>query len=287
MQQFRDKVAVVTGGASGIGRALAERCVREGMKVVLADIEEPALMQAASALRATGASVLAVPTDVSKLPEVKNLARRTLEAFGGVHLLFNNAGVAAGGPVWETTAEDWEWVLGVNLLGVVHGLRVFTPIMLFEGTEGHIVNTASIAGLLPFHPCATYQTTKFAVVGLSENMYHWLALRNAQLKVSVLCPGWVRTNIMSAERNRPAELQNPPPPPLPPEVEAAIHSMGRSLADACNAGLPPEAVADAVFDAIREERFYILVADSEFKPALAMRMEDVVLARNPEVRVPA
>jgi NAD(P)-dependent dehydrogenase (short-subunit alcohol dehydrogenase family) len=279
MQEFRGKVAVVTGAASGIGWALAERSAQEGMKVVLADIEEPALARAAAALAAAGATVLAVPTDVSKLPDVENLARRTLQAFGAVHLLFNNAGVGAGSSPWESTDADWQWVLGTNLWGVIHGLRVFVPIMLSQGAEGHIVNTASIAGLLPYHPCAAYQTTKFAVVGLSENLYHSLAQRGAQVKASVLCPGWVRTQIMTSERNRPAELRNPPAAPPPPEALAAIQYMLRAL----EAGLQPQAVAACVFDAIREERFYIIVGDAAYRPVLQQRMEDVLLARNPTV----
>jgi len=279
MQEFRGKVAVVTGAASGIGWALAERSAQEGMKVVLADIEEPALARAAAALAAAGATVLAVPTDVSKLPNVENLARRTLEAFGAVHLLFNNAGVGAGSSPWESTDADWQWVLGTNLWGVIHGLRVFVPIMLSQGVAGHIVNTASIAGLLPYHPCAAYQTTKFAVVGLSENLYHSLAQRGAQVKASVLCPGWVRTQIMTSERNRPAELRNPPAAPPPPEALAARQYMLQAL----EAGLPPQTVAACVFDAIREERFYIVVGEAPYRPVLQQRMEDVLQARNPAV----
>jgi NAD(P)-dependent dehydrogenase (short-subunit alcohol dehydrogenase family) len=254
---------------------------------VLADVEERALMQTAADLAATGANVLAVPTDVASLPDVENLGRRTVEAFGGVHLLFNNAGVAAGGSPWDSTDADWQWVLGANLKGVINGLRVFVPVMLAQGTEGHIVNTASIAGLLPFHPSAPYQTTKFAVVGLSENLYHSLALLRSKVKASVLCPGWVRTNIMTSERNRPPELQNPPPPPLPPEVQAAVDAMIESMSAACNAGLAPDVVADRVFAAIREEAFYIIVGDEDFRPALRQRLEDVVEARNPAVMAPA
>jgi NAD(P)-dependent dehydrogenase (short-subunit alcohol dehydrogenase family) len=279
MKEFRDRVAVITGAASGIGRALAEHSAQEGMKVVLADIEEPALARAAAELKAVGATVLAVHTDVSKLSDVENLARRTIEAFGAVHLLFNNAGVGAGGSPWESTNADWEWVLGVNLWGIIHGLRVFVPIMLSQGTEGHIVNTASIAGLLPYHPSAAYQTTKFAVVGLSENLYHALAHRDAKVKASVLCPGWVKTLILTSDRNRPAKLRNPPSKPPPPEVAAAFQSMFQAL----GTGLEPEAVADHVFAAIREERFYIVVGDTEFRPFLQQRMEDVLLGRNPAV----
>ncbi len=171
MRDFRGKVAVVTGAASGIGRALAERCGREGMQVVLADIEEAALARAAAELKDAGAAVLAVHADVSKPADVERLASETLAAFGGVHLLCNNAGVGAGGAVWDSTQADWEWVLGVNLWGVIYGVRTFVPIMLRQDTDCHIVNTASVAGLLPYHFSAPYQVTKFAVVGLSENMY--------------------------------------------------------------------------------------------------------------------
>jgi NAD(P)-dependent dehydrogenase (short-subunit alcohol dehydrogenase family) len=283
MHEFSGKVAVVTGAASGIGRALAERSAREGMKVVLADVDEPALARTTAELQAAGATVLAVPTDVSRLADVENLARRTLETFGGVHLLFNNAGVGAGMGAWQCTEADWQWVLGVNLWGVIHGLRVFVPIMLAQGTEGHIVNTASLAGVLPYHPCATYQTTKFAVVGLSENLYHSLASMGAPVKASVLCPGWINTQIITSERNRPAGLQNPPAPPLPPESQAVVDAIFEGMNQAVRAGLPPEAVADCVFAAIREERFYIYANAEEFLPLVEQRNDEVLHARNPAV----
>lgn len=282
MKEFAGKVAVITGAASGIGRALAERSAREGMKVVLADIEEPALARAGAELEASGATVLAVPTDVAKLADIENLARRTIEAFGAVHLLVNNAGVGAGGAAWESTQADWEWVMGVNLWGVIHGLRVFVPIMLSQDTEGHIVNTSSMAGLLPYHPAAAYQTTKFAVVGLSENLYFSLAARGAKVKASVLCPGWVRTQIMASDRNRPEELRNPPPLPMPPDVQALIDNMLQQVAQQLEAGMSPAELADIVFDAIREERFYILT-HLEYNPVVRQRMEDILQQRNPHI----
>src|SRR5689334_1941764 len=171
MKDFAGKVAVVTGAASGIGRALADRCAQEGMKVVLADVEESALVRAADEFRATGAPILAVRTDVSKAEDVEALARKTVETFGGVHLLFNNAGVGAGTTAWETSLRDWEWVLGVNLWGVIHGLRSFVPIMLSQGSEGHIVNTASIAGLVLGPGLAAYKVSKHGVISLSETLY--------------------------------------------------------------------------------------------------------------------
>ncbi len=277
MREFQGKVAVVTGAASGIGRALAARCAREGMQVVLADIEKAPLARAAAELKDAGAAVLAVPTDVSRADDVARLARETLAAFGGVHLLCNNAGVGAGGTVWDSTHADWEWVLGVNLWGVIHGVRTFMPIMLRQDTECHVVNTASVAGLLPYHFSAPYQVTKFAVVGLSENMYFSLAHVAPKIGVSVLCPGWVRTQIMTAERNRPPELQNPPVPgPLPPEVQALYESMVREA----EAGLAPEVVADSVFAAIRERQFYVIIPP-DLRPFLRERLENVVQGRNP------
>jgi NAD(P)-dependent dehydrogenase (short-subunit alcohol dehydrogenase family) len=281
MQEFTGKVAVVTGAASGIGRAVAERSAREGMKVVLADVEEPALARAAAEMQASGATVLAVPTDVSRLADVENLARRTVETFGAVHLLFNNAGVGVGGPPWECSEADWQWMMGVNLWGVIHGVRVFLPIMMAQGAEGHIVNTASAAGILPFHPSAPYQTTKFAVVGLSENLHHWLAAAGSPLKASVLCPGWVKTHIMESERNRPAELRNPPAPPPPPEVLAQIAAVAQLV----ETGLAPEAVADSVFSAIREEKFYIYVGLEPFMALVKQRNDEVLQARNPAMPV--
>ncbi len=277
MKDFKDKVAVVTGAASGIGRAIAERCVQEGMKAVLADIEEPALAQTEQELTATGATVLAVRTDVSKAAEVEALAQRTLKVFGQVHLLFNNAGVGAGTTVWESSLADWQWVLGVNLWGVIHGLRVFVPIMLAQDTECHIVNTASVAGLLNYHPTAPYQVTKHAVVALSENLYHSLAQRKSKVKASVLCPGWVKTRIGESGRNRPSELQNEPmSEPMSPEEQAVIQEMFQAL----EAGTPPQQVADEVFKAIRAEQFYI-VTHSEFNPEVQKRMEDILQQRNP------
>jgi NAD(P)-dependent dehydrogenase (short-subunit alcohol dehydrogenase family) len=281
MINFTDKVAVITGAASGIGLGIAERCVQEGMKVVLADIEAASLSQAAEKLRAAGRTVLAVRTDVSKLEDVQALAQKTLEAFEAVHLLVNNAGVGAGGPAWECSQADWEWVIGVNLYGVIHGLRTFVPIMLAQGVESHIVNTASVAGVLPYHPSAPYQVTKHAVVALSENLYYSLARRQAKVKVSVLCPGWVKTRILESERNRPAELQNelPEGPPDPARL-AFLENMMQAMRQEMEAGLSSQQVAEKVFAAIRQEQFYILTSP-EFLPQVRGRMENIIHQRNP------
>jgi len=276
MKEFKGKVAVITGAASGIGRAIAERCVRAGVNVVLADVDEADLARAESELKAIGGVVLGVRTDVSKRSDVEALARRALDAFGQVHLLFNNAGVAAGGAPWEATWNDWEWVINVNLWGVVHGVKVFTPLMLEQNTECHIVNTASNAGLIAGAFSSPYSVTKHAVVALSENLYLTLQQRSSRINVSVLCPGVVQTNVADAERHRPAELRN--------EQVALSEKMqaGRAAFKAViAAGMPPQQVADTVFDAIEREQFYILT-HPEWAEVIKLRMDKLVRMENPE-----
>ena len=276
MKEFKGKVAVITGAASGIGRGIAERCVREGMKVVLADIDEANLTKAETELKSAGGTVLGVRTDVSKRSDVERLARRALDAFGGVHLLFNNAGVAAGGAPWEATWNDWEWVIGVNLWGVIHGVKVFTPLMQAQNTECHIINTSSAAGLIVGGASAPYAVTKHAVVALSESLYLTLQQRNSLVKVSVLCPGLVRTNIINAERNRPAELHNEAIP-MTPERQAGL----AAFAAAIEASMPPHQVADAVFEAIQKEQFYIL-SHPEWMEAVQLRTDKLLRMENPQ-----
>lgn len=276
MKEFRNRVAVVTGAASGMGKAVAERFAAEGMKVVLADVEPDALAVVEQELRARGSTVLAVRTDVSKAADVEHLAARAVESFGTVHVLCNNAGVGTGGLAWLQRIADWEWTLGVNLWGVIHGVRTFLPIMLAHGEEGHIVSTASVAGLLsgPFQ--IPYNVSKYGVVALSEGLYRELALVEAKIKVSVLCPGFVHTRIMESERNRPAEL------PLLPvgEVEMQYAEMMRARVAT---GLAPAEVARQVFEAIRDERFYIITDPDEWKPFIRERMEDILSDRNPRL----
>jgi NAD(P)-dependent dehydrogenase (short-subunit alcohol dehydrogenase family) len=276
MKEFRDKVAVITGAASGIGRGIAEKCVGAGMKVVLADVDEGALSEAESELKTMGGAVLSVRTDVSKRSEVESLARRAFDAFGNVHLLCNNAGVAAGGPPWEATWNDWEWVMGVNLWGVIHGVKVFTPLMLAQNTECHIVNTASGAGLVTGGFSAPYSVTKHAVVALSESLYLTLQQRNSLVKVSVLCPGMVKTDIVNVERHRPVELKNEPAP-LSPEMQAGRDALAALVA----AGMPPRQVADMVFDAIEREQFYILT-HPEWIELIRLRTSKLLEMQNPE-----
>ena len=273
MQTFRDKVAVITGGASGIGRAVADRGLEEGMRLVVADVEQSALDTTERELKQAGADVLAVRTDVSSAEQVEALAQRTLERFGAVHLLFNNAGVAVGGPIWEHTLRDWQWILGVNLWGVIHGVRTFVPLMLAQGGEAHIVNTASMAGLLSTPGLGAYNVTKHGVVTLSETLALDLAAQGANIKVSVLCPGWVKTRISDSARNRPPALQN----------TAAVQpdDRGDSVArDLVAQGIAPEQVADLVFEAVRSEKFYILTHPT-WKPLVQKRVENIVNERGP------
>jgi len=276
MKEFKGKVAVITGGASGIGLGIAERCVREGMNVVLADIEESNLSKAETELKTAGGTVLAVKADVSKRSDVELLARRALDAFGQVHLLFNNAGVGAGGTPWEATWNDWEWVIGVNLWGVIHGVKVFTPIMIAQNTECHIVNTSSAAGLVVGGGSAPYSVTKHGVVALSESLYLALQQRNSMVKVSVLCPGLVRTNIADSERNRPAELRDEQIT-LSPEMQAGLAAFKAAL----DASMPPSQVADVVFDAIQKEQFYIL-SHPEWMEVVQLRTDKLLRMENPQ-----
>ena len=275
MKDLKGKVAVITGGASGLGRAMAERFAAEGMSVVLADVEPNALAKAEAEMKAAGATVIGVRTDVSKAADVEALARRTLDAFGGVHLLANNAGVAEGGNVWDNTVADWEWVLGVNMWGVIHGVRVFTPIMLAQGSEGHIINTASVAGLISPPGMGIYCVSKHAVVTLSECLHHDLAQKTDKIKCSVLCPAYVPTGIADSGRNRPAELNQTR------QKTAADLALDASLKKAVQSGkLTAADVAQKVYEAVRDERFYILT-HPKIKPSIQWRMEDILQERNP------
>lgn len=277
MKVFKGKVAVITGAASGIGRAIAERCAQEGMKVVLSDIEEDALAKTAEEMSEAGATVLAVLTDVSKADDVNMLARKTLDAFGAVHLVCNNAGVVGGASIWESTLADWEWVMGVNLWGVIHGARTFVPIMLEQATEGHIINVASMAGLTSYHGSGIYKVTKHGIITLSETLHHELVQQDAKIKVSVLCSGFVDTQIMDSERNRPDALKNLTViGALDPEDEMLYKKLCQAVRD----GMPPQQVADCVFQGIKDETFYIL-SDPQWKSKIQLRMEDILQERNP------
>jgi len=281
MKTLKNKVAVVTGAASGIGRAMAERFAREGMKVVLADVEDKPLGEARDAIARSGAEAIAVRTDVSKPQHVDALARRTFDAFGSAHVVCNNAGIGTGGLMWQVPLADWEWILGVNLLGVVHGIRAFVPRMIEQG-EGHVVNTASIAGLISAPGMGAYCATKHAVVAVSECLHHDLTLAaGGRVKVSVLCPAWVKTRISDSDRNRPASAPGPESSARAPQ-DQTIESMMRA---AVEAGMPPEVAADKVWKAIVEEKFWILT-HSKTKKLVERRMTGILEDRVPELEVP-
>jgi NAD(P)-dependent dehydrogenase (short-subunit alcohol dehydrogenase family) len=283
VKEFKDRVAVVTGAASGIGRALAETFAGAGMKVVLSDVEEAALAAAADTLKLSGAEMLAVQTDVSKPDQVEELARISVDTFGGVHVLCNNAGVAVGRvATWESTLDDWRWILGVNLMGVVHGIRSFIPRMLEQDSEGHIVNTASMAGLVTAGGNGLYSVTKHAVVSLSESIYNELAGRGSKLKVSVVCPGWVNTELMDSDRNRPPELGEVATSELPPEQVEALEEMMRNILEG---GLDPKQVAELVLDSIREERFYVL-PHPDWGYMIEHRLTNILEQREPSMLPP-
>ena len=256
MKELRNRVAVITGAASGIGLSLATRGAQEGMKVVLADIEADRLARAESALRQKGASVISVVTDVSKAADMEILAQRTMDAFGAVHLLCNNAGVGKAGTIWEVSPAEWAWHLNVNLWGVFHGIRTFVPIMLEQDDECHILNTSSVTGIVAYPGLGVYQVTKAGIISLSETLQLELKLCEAKIGVSVLCPGLVRTQIWDCERNRPRDQQEGVADP-----EDAVRKEG--LRQAMDGGMEPDQVAACAFEAIREGRFYILTHPEE------------------------
>lgn len=263
-------VAVVTGAASGIGFGLSERFAAEGMAVVMADVERPALEAAAARLSAAGHEVLAVPTDVARREEVEALRDEALREYGAVHVLCNNAGV--GGPhdpLWAVSEDDWGWVLGVNLWGVIHGVRAFMPVLLAQ-PAAHIVNTSSIFGVFA-GALGPYGVSKHAITALSETLYFDLRGEGANVGVSVLCPGAVKTNFGASDRNRPADL---PPSPVTGAAERAAESRERFDRLAA-AGLAPSAVAGIVVDGIRSGRFYLLTSSNR-NDAVRRRGDEVV-----------
>ena len=282
MQDFQGKVAVITGGASGFGREFARTAAGLGMKLVLADIEASALEATAAELRAQGAQVLTRRTDVSKAAELQALADATLAEFGAVHLLFNNAGVADGGAIWEASEADWNWVLGVDLWGVIHGVRLFVPMMLEAAAQdpawrGHVTNTASMAGLLTPPNMGIYNAAKAAVVSLTETLYQDLRLVTDQIGASLLCPYFVPTGIIHSERNRPTDG-------AAAKTLTKSQQIGQALLEKAVTGgkITAAEVAQKVFKAISADQFYVFSHESpKALGNITHRMQNIVAMKNP------
>ena len=268
MQRIEGRIAVVTGAASGIGLGVTERFLREGMKVVMADVEKGSLDREVARLRAAGGDVLPVVCDVRDSDAVFDLAKQTLAHYGAVHVVFNNAGVGPAGPMLETTPADWRWIVDVNVLGVAYGVMAFGPILKKQG-EGHIINTASEAGHVTSAMLGMYSATKHAVVGLSESLYR--ELEGSGVSVHCLCPNLVRTKIFHSERNRDDGA------PMTPTQTATMAPLREAISAM---GIPPEKVAGDIVDAMRADRFWIFTHDST-KQSLAVRVADIEAGRNP------
>lgn len=280
MKQFRDRVVVITGAASGFGREFARTGARLGMKLVLADVQRAPLDAITAELRCAGSEVMSRLCDVRHGSEVQALADAAVAQYGNIHLLFNNAGVAFGGLIWETRETDWDWVLGVNLWGVIHGVRIFTPLMLEAAKndadyEGHIVNTASMAGLVNAPTMSAYNVSKQAVVSLSETLYHDLALIDSQIGVSVLCPYFVPTGIAESHRHRPKALERGAPP-----TASQLETQAMMRKAVASGKLTAAQVADRTFDAVRDRLFYIFSHPDDMD-AVRARTQDILNAGNP------
>ena len=278
MKELKDRVAVVTGGASGIGKGMTRAFAAEGMKIVIADIEAEARDRAVLDLTKEGAEAIGVECDVSSPAAVEAVRDAALSAFGAVHVVCNNAGVAGGqpGPIWTAPQEDWDWVLGVNLMGVIHGIQTFVPLLIEQGEGGHIVNTASLAGLM--EGAGIYGVSKQACVGLSETLWRDLRSTESGVSASVLCPAWVNTRIMESERNRP---ETPRPESEVPAEAQAIRNMVEGF---IKEGLDPDDVGRRVARAIQDDTFYILTHPG-WNNIIRSRMENILNGRDP-VSVP-
>jgi NAD(P)-dependent dehydrogenase (short-subunit alcohol dehydrogenase family) len=275
VDKFNGQVAVITGAGSGFGREFALKGAALGMKLVLADVDVRGLAETVEMVRGLGAEALGVRTDVSDAAQVDALARTTIDTHGAVHLLFNNAGVGTGGFVWESSPNDWAWVFGVNVMGVANGVRAFTPLMLAQRDPAHIVNTASVAGLLSAPGMGVYNASKHAVVALTETLYHDLKIVGGQVDCSLLCPAFVPTGIANAERVRPQGLGNDEP------LTASQRMAGKQLTKAVESGkLSAAQVAELTFDAVRERRFYVLT-HPKILASVQLRFDDITQRRNP------
>jgi len=282
MKEFKGKVAVITGGANGIGFAVAKECVKRAIKIVIADIDRHDLKRAEKELKSQGADVLAVEMDVMKFEDMEMLAKQALEKFGHIDLLFNNAGVVVAGPAWLLSLNDWEWIMKANVWGAIHGEKVFIPIMLKQDTECHIVNTSSVAGLLDLNGMSAYHTSKFATVGLSESTYLDLQCETDKIKMSVFCPGFIKTDLDNCERHRPKIYENDMSQPyyqsdLYKEEEEQKHKVIKN-------GTSIDTVGAVIFKAIEEETFYILT-HPELNPLIGLRVKNMFEGGSPSMSV--
>lgn len=283
MESFEGRVAVVTGGASGLGLAMAQRFAEAGMNIVIGDIEAEPLAMAEAAIAAKGVKVLPLRTDVAKRDEVEALAESAYKRFGAVHILCNNAGIGGSpGAMWELSNEDWQWVIDVDLWSVIHGVRSFVPRMIAGGQEAHVVNTASVAGLVSGAVGGPYTVAKFGVVALSEQLYFELGRAGHNIGVSVLCPGFVNTNIYDSSRNRQADYGTPAVAPTPDgeQRRAMLQAMRNTM-------MQPAEIAELVFEAVSSRNLYIVPTGSEaLESAVKARLENVVERRNPVINIP-
>lgn len=282
MKEFKNKVAVITGAGNGFGLEFAKECAEREMKVVIADIDKEDLEKTEAIVKEMGAEVLAVVTDVSIFDEVKALADKTIEEFGAVDLLFNNAGVVVAGPVWDLPTREWHWIFGTNVYGIIHGLKAFIPIMFKQDTPCHIVNTSSVAGLLTTQNMVAYHTTKHAAVALSEATNYSLQAMNSKIKMSVFCPGFVQTDLDNCDRHRPERFKIDPNEAY---YESEAYKAGIERGHyVINTGLPIDSIRQSVFIAIEEEQFYILT-HPQYNPIIGKRVKDMIEGQNPDVSV--
>lgn len=282
MKEFKNKVAVITGAANGFGVEFAKECAHREMKMVLADIDEENLIKVGQQIKDMGAEVVTVVTDVTLYEDVQNLAKVTMDSFGQVDLLFNNAGVVVAGPSWEVPVNDWDWIIGANLNSMIYGIKEFIPIMLKQNTPCHIVNTSSVAGLLTTPSMTAYHTTKHAAVAFTESVNYQLQAMNANIKMSVFCPGFVQTDLDNCDRHRPDRYKIDPNNPY---YESKSYKEGIERGHhVIKTGMPIDSIAMSVFTAIEEEQFYILT-HPQYLPVIGLRVKNILEGKNPDYRI--